>query len=381
MTPRIVANRRQFLSLSAAVAGTAVFTTACGRTQASVGGLSDPFVWSTYGTGTSTYNDLAAVSDAVASDTGARVRIITSDTPVGRLAAMRADIAQAGRLGDEYFFGYHGVNEFANEDWGPQDLRMVWAPLSPHSLMVKGGSGIETYADLAGKRIPRIAANPSVNMKIEGLLAYGGLAPEDVTWVDIGYGDQPEALKTGKIDTLYQQVYGSPLFELESQMEVAWLPLDPEDTEAVKRLIDLVPTVNVLPFSGAPGQAEGEETHGLVYTLPISVYAHKSADEVYALVSSMARTFPKYEDTTLNTPRWNPEDVEVMPKLTPFHDGTVRWLTENGMWTPEAEAKNQELIAAGATYREEWAKYLATEPKSEEIAEGWPAWIAEKITG
>ena len=51
-------------------------------------------------------------------ETGARLRIITSDTSVGRLAALRAGAAKVGRLGDEYIFGFEGVNEFATRIGG-----------------------------------------------------------------------------------------------------------------------------------------------------------------------------------------------------------------------------------------------------------------------
>src|SRR5690606_27595532 len=144
---------RTAAAIAATVSGALVLS-GCTATNSVVGGLPDPLVLTTYGTSTGTYADLAAVADRVSVDTGAlvrprsatptgtyaglaavadrapvapgaRVRIITSDTSVGRLAALRSGAAQVGRLGDEYIFGFEGVNEFANPDWGPQDIRVA----------------------------------------------------------------------------------------------------------------------------------------------------------------------------------------------------------------------------------------------------------------
>ena len=369
-------------TLTAAVAASALLLTGCGTSETTmVGGIRDPFVISTYGTGTSTYADTAAVSDAVARETGARVRIITSDTAIGRMAAMRSGAAAMGRLGDEYIFSFEGLNEFANEDWGPQDTRVVWAPLSPHSLLTRERDGIETPADLKGKKVPKVTANPSVNQKIDAYLAYGGLTRDDVQEVNIAYGEQPEALQQGQIDVLYQQVYGSSLYELESQVPVSWIDLDPEDEEAVARVEELAPSINILDFEGAPAQEEGETTHGFVYTLPITAMADTDEDEVYALVSAMADTFESYENTTINTPRWNPEDVEDTPREAPYHPGLIRWLEEHDRWSPEAQERQDELLERGVRLDEEWAAFQETDPDADEELAGWIEWRAAHDLG
>ena len=369
-------------TLTAAVAASALLLTGCGAGETTmVGGIRDPFVFSTYGAGTSTYADTAAVSDSVARETGARVRIITSDTAIGRMAAMRSGAAAMGRLGDEYIFSFEGLNEFANEDWGPQDTRVVWAPLSPHSLLTRERDGIETPADLKGKKVPKITANPSVNQKIDAYLAYGGLTRDDVVEVNVAYGEQPEALQQGQIDMLYQQVYGSSLYELESQMPVSWIDLDPDDEEALARVEELAPSVNILDFEGAPAQEEGETTHGFVYTLPITAMADTDEDEVYALVSAMADTFERYENTTINTPRWNPEDVEDTPREAPYHPGLIRWLEEHDRWSPEAQKRQDELLERGERLDEEWAAFQETDPDADEELAGWIEWRAAHDLG
>ena len=281
---------KRLTMLTAATAASALLLSGCAAGESTmVGGIRDPFVISTYGTGTSTYADTAAVADAVSKATDARVRIITSDTAIGRMAAMKSGAAVMGRLGDEYYLRVRRSQRVRERRVGPQDTRVVWAPLSPHSFLTRTADGIESPADLKGKTIPEDHREP-VGETSSSMPSWptGGLTRDDVEEVEMAYGEQPDALQQGQIDMLYQQVYGASLYELESQLDVSWIDLDPDDEEAVSRIEELTESVNVLPFDGAPAQEEGEETYGFVYTLPITAMEDTSEDEVYALVSAMA---------------------------------------------------------------------------------------------
>lgn len=358
----------------AALAASALVLSGCATQVGESGGLPDPLVFTTYGTSTGSYADLAGVTDQVAVHTGARLRIITSNTSVGRLAALRAGAARVGRLGDEYIFGFEGVNEFANEDWGPQDIRVVWAPLSPHGVMTRTADGIESMADLEGMRVPEYTANPSANAKMQALLAYGGLTPDDVTFVNVGYGEQADALQDGQIDVMYGAVYGGSLYELASQVDVQWVDLDAEDDEAIERMQTVVPALDVGSFDRAPAQEEGEETNGIVYSVALSAYDDLSEDTVYNLIDAMAETYPEYKDTTTSLPRWEPEQVLDTPTETPYHEGTIRWLKEHDRWSDEAQASQEELIERGERLDEEWANFMETDPSDEDTYRLWLEW-------
>lgn len=366
--------RTKATSIVASLAAGSLLLSGCAAQIGEVGGLSDPLVFTTYGTSTGSYADLAGVTDRVSLHTGARLRIITSDTSVGRLAALRSGAARVGRLGDEYIFGFEGVNEFANEDWGPQDIRVVWVPLSPHGVMTRTADGIDSMADLEGKRVPKYTANPSANAKVQALLAYGGLTPDDVQWVNVGYGEQADAMRQNQIDMMYAAVYGGSLYELASQIDVQWVDLDPDDEEAVERMQTVVPASNVGSFERAPAQEDGEATHGMVYSVAIAAYDDMPNDEIYNLVDAMVETYPEYKDTTISLPRWDPEEVIVEPQETPFHEGTIQWLQEHDRWTDEAQAKQDELIERGQRLDEEWAKFMETEPEDDETYRLWLEW-------
>ncbi|MGH3518705.1 MAG: TAXI family TRAP transporter solute-binding subunit [Haloechinothrix sp.] len=365
--------RKHIVKAGVALASAAALA-ACGSSAGgSGGGMPNQLVWSTYGTGTATYADLAAVADAVTSNVGTRIRIITSDTAVGRLTPVRSGQAHMARTGDEYIFSFEGDYDFATKEWGPQDVRVVWAPVAPHGLLVRDDSGIKSFEDLRGKRFPRITANPSVNNKLEAFLAYGGLTWDDVEPVQLGYSEQPDALKAGKIDVLFQQVYGSSLYELESAFPVRWLSMDDDSAEKVGAVKDIAPSTEIGEFGGAPGQEKGETAKGLIYTVPIMTYADTDETLVYETVKAIHDNYDSYRGTTATTPDWSLDVAQTAPRQVPFHPGLVRFLQENNEWTDEFAARNSELIKRGEALRNGWQEFIQG-AQGDNVAPAWTTW-------
>lgn len=352
----------------------ALAVTGCASPNAiGANGLPEQMVWTTYGTGTSTYADVAAVADAITTAEGTPVRVITSDTGIGRLAPLREGPAHFARTGDEYIYAFEGDEDFTTERWGPQDLSVAWAPVAPHDLMVRADSGIETFEDLAGKKFPNVTANPSVNNKLEAFLAYGGLTFDDVELVDVSYGDQPAALQSGQLDVLFQQVYGSSLYELEASVDVRWLSMDDTSPDRVAKVSEISPSVDIGEFSDAPGQPDGKPDKGLLYSVPVVTYTDSDPDMVYATVRAIAENFEKYADSTATTDRWSPEAVLHAPKQVPFHEGLIRYLEEEGLWTDEAQRLNDDLVERGERLRAGWED-VVEESDEDELPAAWSAW-------
>lgn len=371
---------RNRIVLSGMACVAAVAVTACGTGSAgsSGAGLEGQVVWSTYGTGTNTYADTAAVASAITKKEGARVRIITSDTAIGRLAPLEQGQAQVSRTGDEYIFAFEGDYDFATEEWGPQDMRVVWAPVAPHGLMVRDDSGIETFEDLRGKRFPYVTANPSVNNKLTAFLAYGGLTWDDVEKVEVDYSEQPDALKAGELDVLFQQVYGSSLYELESAFPVRWLSMDDSSPEQVQAVEEIAPSTEIGEFTGAPGQEKGEAAKGLIYSVPMVTYADTDTSMVYETVKAIHQNYPAYKNTTATTRDWKLGIAQTMPKEVPFHDGVVKFLKEQGAWTPAAQQKNQELLKRGKALQAEWPKFLE-QAGDGNLGAAWTEWKSKHV--
>jgi len=357
----------------AAVALLALTGCAAGGDELGPNGLPRQLVWSTYNVGTGTYNDLAAIANTLTAEEDVQVRLMTADTGIGRLAPLVNGTIDYSRAGDEYYYAFEGDYEYATPEWGPQDLRLVWAPLGNYGLLVREDSGIDTFADLKGKRFPDLTANTSINNKMEGFLNYGGLTGDDVQKVPIAYGEQIAGLESGQIDALYQNVVGSNINELASKMGVKWLTFDDPDPARYETWEDLMPMVTVGEVTDAAGVPEGEAVKVLEYTIPLTTLGSRDADEVYNLVTAMVENYEHYETTTPDTSQFSFEAVLKEPLVVPFHEGTVRFFEEQGVWTEELERKNNELIERGEKMREAWPGILeSSEP--DELERNWTEW-------
>lgn len=363
----------------AAVALLALTGCAPGGDEIGPNGLPRQLVWSTYNVGTGTYNDLAAIANTLTAEEGVQVRLMTADTGIGRLAPLVNGTIDYSRAGDEYYYAFEGDYEYATPEWGPQDLRLVWAPLGNYGLLVREDSGIDSFADLKGKRFPDLTANTSINNKMEGFLNYGGLTGEDVQKVPIAYGEQIAGLEAGQIDALYQNVVGSNINELASKTDVKWLTFDDPDPARYETWDDLMPMVTVGEVTEAPGVKDGESAKVLEYTIPLATMGSRDADEVYSLVKAMVDNYEHYETTTPDTNKFSFEAVLKEPLVVPFHEGTVRYFEEQGVWTEELENKNNELIERGERMRDAWPGILESSDP-DELEKNWTEWKKTELS-
>lgn len=316
-------------------------------------------VWSTYPVGTTTYNDLAAVAEMVTSDMEKQVRITPSDTAIGRMTPLLEGQAQFSRTGDEYIFSFEADHDFAQEGQGPHDTRVAYPVEARQGFTVLDDSDVETFADLEGMRVPNVTANPSVNQKIDALLAYGGLTRDDVEEVDVAYGDQPNALDNGQVDVIFYGLYGSPLFELAESKGVRVLSMDDDSEEALERLENVSPVLRIGEFENGPGMEEGEMVQTLMYPLPVVAMEDTSAEAVEELVTGFVDNFESYETTTPTTPDWALDAVPKVPSVVPYHEGLIAYLESVGEWSEESQAANDELLERGEELDELWERYVA----------------------
>lgn len=371
--------RNQRFGAWAAVALLALTGCTAGGDEVGANGMPRQLVWSTYNVGTGTYNDLAAIANTLTAEEGIQVRLMTADTGIGRLAPLVNGTIDYSRAGDEYYYAFEGDYEYATPEWGPQDLRLVWAPLGNYGLLVREDSGIDSFADLKGKRFPDLTANTSINNKMEGFLNYGGLTGEDVQKVPIAYGEQIAGLEAGQIDALYQNVVGSNINELASKTDVKWLTFDDSDPARYETWKELMPMATVGEVTEAPGVKDGQTANVLEYTIPLATMGSRDADEVYSLVKAMVDNYEHYESTTPDTNKFSFEAVLKEPLVVPFHEGTVRYFEEQGVWTEELENKNAALIERGEKLREAWPKILdSSDP--DELEKNWTDWKKTELS-
>ncbi|WP_291795016.1 TAXI family TRAP transporter solute-binding subunit [Brevibacterium sp.] len=360
-----------------AVAAVGLLLASCAGGGEAEGGADDVVITS-YGTSTSSYAEVAAVAEAVMQEDGTRFRILPSDTGVGRLQPLVEETADFARTGDEYWFAFEGMYEYAVPEWGPQRLRVVWTPVSRVGFLARADAGIGSAEDLAGKQVPRVTANPSADTKVQALLQAAGLTREDTNAVDVAYGDQPDALKKGQIDVMIMSTDASNVAELQGSGEYAWVEMDPADPELQEAFAEWAPAVEIDEFSGAPGQAEGESDWAMHYPLPIVTRADAPEEEAYEMTRRIVETYPEYESSTAMGQMWAPDRVPLVPTVVPFHVGAIAYLEEEGLWSDEAQERQEELLEKEEAMLAGW-EGVVSDASGDELAEAWAAWREDNL--
>ena len=376
---------RTIMSTAAALALTA------GAALAEAPMLPKSMVWSAYDLGSSGHGEATGIANALRKNYGTRVRIVPSGTSIGRMLPMVTGKVRYGFLGNEAFFSAEGTYDFADEQWGPQNVRIVAGRVASVALATAADAGIKTIADFKGKNIGYVKANPSINVKTDAMLAFGGLTRDDVK-VNMfsSYGAMKTALLANQIDIFMSVPTSAIIREVEaSPRGLYWPEFPPENEIGWKAVTD------VISFAGPVAETRGaglsaEKPRWMVgYRYPLmTVYQDKvGADEVYNVVKAMDESFDDYKNTTSSSFNWALEKAGRPPYDAPAHDGTIRYMKEKGLWRDVDQAWHDKrltrLNAVIALWEEAQADFhdwrTAEREKGNKInaKEAWPEYWAK----
>lgn len=346
--------------------------------------LPDTMVWTSYDVGSAGYAEASAIADAFGKEYGTRVRIQPSGSGIGRLQPLLQGRADYAFLATEAFFLAEGAYDFATPEWGPHQLRAVAGRPAGITLIAAGDAGIATVEDARGKRIAFVAGNPSVNVKCEAILAFGGLTLDDVEVITFPtYASAMSSMTRNESDATCTTPTTSQLYELaESPRGIQYAPLEPDNQEGWDKLLKVLPIMSPSDEDVAAGLAEGETAKMAAYRYPvITTTEDKSADEVYAFIKALDETYDMYKDGTAAMDRWTLEKSGKPAIDIPFHEGAVRYLKEIGVWTDEDESWNRTRTERLNALTEAWDTFSAENGDMEEaaFAERWMARRQEVI--
>ena len=346
---------------------------ASGGAQAA-GGLPDTMVWSAYDVGSTGYVEASAIADALGKKHGTRIRLQPSGTSIGRLLPLKQKRVSYAWLANELFFAAEGLYEFGQPDWGPQDLRVMLGRTNGFSVVVTKTSGIQSVADLKGKRFAFVPANSSVNIKIDGIFAFAGLTWKDVQVVPFAsYAASLKALVEGKADAAGAAPNAAVLYELQSSPNgIAWVPLPADNKAGWEAAQKAVPFLE--PFRDTIGAGISEANPGQVmgYRYPmVTIYADASADEVYAVTKAIIDSYDLYKDVNPVMARWHVSKSGTPPMDAAFHEGAIRALKEAKVWTAETQTWQDRTLARQKALQAAWAKATADAKTQNVAADGF----------
>jgi len=320
--------------------------------------LPKSMVWSAYDLGSSGYAEATGIANALKKNYGTRIRIVPAGTSIGRMLPMVTGKVKYGFLANEAYFASEGTFDFATEQWGPQDIRIVTGRVASVGFAVAGDIGVKTISDLRGKRIGFVKGNPSVNVKNEAYLAFGGLTLADIEPVWFGsYGAMKTAVLANQLDAFGSVTTSANMREIEaSPRGIVWPQFPPDEKGGWKNVTDVVSFA--APYKETKGAGISEENPAWLvgYRYPmITVYQNAvTTDEVYNVLKAIDLSYDDFKNTTASSSNWDLEKAARPPYDAPAHEGTIRYMKEKGLWRDEDQAWTDNRLARLNLVLEAW---------------------------
>ncbi|MEW6184795.1 MAG: TAXI family TRAP transporter solute-binding subunit [Thermodesulfobacteriota bacterium] len=233
---------------------------------------------------------------------------------------------------------------FANHEWGPQEVGIVWQNYAcPYGIMVRGDSKIKTMADLKGKKAAIYVVSPAWRLGLEACLAFGGLSLKDVQTVEVGGYDQcARAVADGRADFTYNAPISPVTIEVaENPNGIRYLPMDLKDKAGWERFWAIRSD-----SSGAICNSGVKAALGVpMVNSPFVVWTYKWVDQdfVYQLAKFFAEQHGQYKSLHPNLPDMSFESMVKFKDTAaaiPFLPGAVKYLKEKGKWDATDEKWN-----------------------------------------
>lgn len=283
----------------------------------------------TGGTSGTYYAFGGVIAQAVTNTTGIKFDVQStgaSKANIGLIADGEVDMAIVQN--DVMDYAYNGTDLFEGEKTDNFNaMAAMYAEVC--QVVANPAAGIETIADLKGKRVSVGDAGSGVEFNAKQILEAYGVAFDDIQKQNLSFGDSANAMKDNKIDAFFCTA-GAPttaIMELSSTNKVKILNVDGAEAEA---LIAKYPfyTSYTIPKDTYSGMAEDTTTVSVKATFIVS--PELSEDVVYNMTKAI---FEGKEDITAGhakgaeiDPAYAVEGVSV-----PFHPGAEKYFKEIGV--------------------------------------------------
>jgi TRAP transporter TAXI family solute receptor len=343
--------------------------------------------WSAYPTGTGGYSQAVAIGNILQRQYGVNLRVVPGRNDVSRLATLNAGRVNMSAGGSEAVYAQEGILNFAARIWGPQPIRALLSNFSTScsfSLATAANANIRTIDDIRGKRVTFVQGAPSLNNATTALLAYANLSWDDVVRVDVGgYNASIDAVINDRADVAGGACNSPPFMRLDSSPRgLFWVEFPPEHTEGVQRVRDRLPWY--VPHIATEGPAIDVNVGVRVFTsaYPLLVALDDlDADMVYGITKVIAVHYDDYKTSAPGANGWRIEGQQLENAFIPYHEGAIRYFKEIGLWTPEAEARQQENLHRQQVLMEAWQAYVpgASEDRAQFEA-GWLSFRENALT-
>lgn len=231
---------------------------------------------------------------------------------------------------DVMSYAVNGEQDFA--DAGAQDnLRAVFSlHPEPFTLVAREEAGIESFADLAGKRVNVGAPGSGTQTSIDIILEAMDMSREDFALVsELRPDEHGPALCDNQIDAFFYGV-GHPSANIADPTTTCGAQIIPITGEAIDGIIADRPfyAAATIPGGTYANNEEDVETFGVLAALAVG--ADTPDEAVYALVSAVFENFDAFKSLHPALANLNPENMVADGLEAPLHPGAEKYYNEQG---------------------------------------------------
>jgi len=257
----------------------------------------------------------------------------------------RGEIALGLNTSIDSYLAYSGLPPYENAMHNLRLLAMIF-PL-PIMYMVRADSDMQSVEDLRGRDVViAFRANVALEQLHTGILATGGLTPEDVNPVVVaGLPEAMRMLTEGRADAVPTGLNTALALQVNASLPggIRYITMGRDE----QRLAEIMPgsmPVTIEPHPGDVGIPAPIRVAGVNDLLNTSTALPE--DQAYAIVRTiyenweqLRRDYPQIAGTPIG-------DVVPVDIVLPYHTGAVRYYREAGVWTPAHQENQDRLLAA-----------------------------------
>ncbi len=275
-----------------------------------------------------------AIAKVLQENTDLQVRVVSFNGPAAILGSVQNGQAEFAFVSnDEAGVAFQGVGE--HDGRAMEDLRLaVTAFPFKVGILVRKDSGINSVADLKGKRFPTGWQGFKQGIDLSNaMLATAGLSLDDMDGVPTAnLLRAADDFKAGRLDATIFAVGAPKVAELDAAVGIKFLDL-PDTEEAAAAMNAVRPEYHLAEQAPAPHLAgiDGETTL-MEYAVAVVVNANVSdemvrkVDEaIYANKVGLVAGHPSFNAMTQ-------EGLSMKQPRVPYHPASIEFFKEKGIW-------------------------------------------------
>lgn len=250
---------------------------------------------------------------------------------VANLNAIKAGEMDMGvAQSDWQYHAYNGTSEFENQ--GPNtELRAVFSVhQEPFTVIARADSGIESFADLKGKRVN--IGNPGSGQRgtMEVVMEKVGMTMDDFKLAsELKSAEQSAAMCDNNVDAIIFTV-GHPngsIKEATTSCEAKLIPVTGPEIDALVSENEYYAKA-VIPGGMYTGSDADTETFGVGATFVSST--NTDEETIYQIVKAVFDNFDRFKKLHPAFGNLKEEDMIVNNLSAPLHDGAAKYYKERG---------------------------------------------------